>query len=86
MDLKVRVYVNFAGVGVNFQTVTVTLFRYRFFFILISLSTKVPIIIHTKFQPNIQSHSEEKVDFNGFAISSIGSHLGFSTRLTFTGL
>ena len=40
----------------------------------------------SKFQPNIPSHSGEKVDFNGFAIFSIGRHLGFSTMLTFAGL
>ena len=33
----------------------------QIFFILISLGTKVPLIIHTKCQPNIQSHSGEKV-------------------------
>ena len=32
-------------------------------------------MLHTKFQPNIPSHSGEKVDFNGFAILSISSHL-----------
>ena len=42
--------------------------------------------MHTKFQENISSHSEEKVDFNGFAIFSISGHLGFSTRLNLTGL
>ena len=56
------------------------------FFILISLNTKVPVILNRKFQPTIPSHSGEKVDFNGFAIFDIGGHLGFSTRLTFTGL
>ena len=59
MDLKV-------SVDVNFQTVIVTLFRCRFFFILISLSTNVPLLIHTKLQPNMQSHCGVKVDFNGF--------------------
>ena len=83
MDLKARVDVNFARVDVNFQTVIVTEFRYRFFFILISLSTKVSLIIHTKFQLNIPSHSGEKVDFHGLAIFSIGGHLGFLTRLPF---
>ena len=86
MDLKTRIDVNFARVDVNFQTVIVTEFRYRFFFILISLSTKVSHIIHTKFQLNIPSHSGEKVDFHVFAIFSIVGHLGFSTRLPFTGL
>ena len=55
-------------------------------FILIPLSTKISLKIHTKFQPNILSHSGDNVDFNGFAIFSIGGHLGFSTRLHFTGL
>ena len=40
-------------------------------------------MLHMKFQPNISSHSGEKVDFIGFAIFSIGGHLGFSTRLNF---
>ena len=34
-----------------------------------------------KFQHNIPSHSEEKLDFIGFAIFSIDGHLRFSTRL-----
>ena len=86
MDLKAQVDVNFARADVNFQTVIVTLCCCRYFFILISLSTKVPLILHTKFQPNIPSHSGEKVDFDGFASFCIGSHLGFSTKLNFTGL
>ena len=45
-----------------------------------------PIYITYKFQPNIPSHSGGKVDSNGFATFSIDGHLGFSTRLTFTGL
>ena len=45
-----------------------TLFRYRIFFILKSLNTNVPIILHTKFQPNIPCHSGENVDFIGLAI------------------
>ena len=32
-------------------------------------------MIQIKFQPNIPSHSEEKVDFIGFAIFSIDGHL-----------
>ena len=56
MDLKARVDLNFAKVEVNFQTVIVL----QIVFILISLSTKVPLIIHTKFQPDILSHSREK--------------------------
>ena len=43
-------------------------------------------MILTKYQPNILSHSRETVDFNGFAICSIGGRLGFSTGLIFTGL
>ena len=55
-------------VNVNFQTVTAT----DCFFNLISLNTKVPLILHIKFQPNIQSHSGENVDFIGllFLIST----------------
>ena len=60
--LKARVDVNFARVEVNFQKIIVTNSATDFF-VLISLSTKVPLIIHTKFQPNIPSHSGEKVDF-----------------------
>ena len=58
----------------------------QIYFTLISLTPKVPVILHIKFQPHIPSYSGEKVDFNGFAIFSIGGHLGFSTRLTFSGL
>ena len=58
----------------------------QIYFTLISLTTKVPVILHIKFQPYILSHSGEKVDFNDFTIFSIGGHLGFSTMLTFSGL
>ena len=40
-------------------------------------------MLHTKYQPNIPCHSGEKVDFASFAIFSIGSHLGFSTKAEF---
>ena len=40
-------------------------------------------MLHTKFQPHKHSGSREKVDFIGFAIFSIGDHLGFSIRLNF---
>ena len=40
-------------------------------------------MIQAKFQPNVSSHSREKVDFIGFAIFNTGGHLGFSTRLNF---
>ena len=66
MDLNARVDVNFARGNVNFQTVTVTLFCYNcfcFFFILISVNIKDPLILHTKFQPNIPSHFGE-MDLN----------------------
>ena len=85
MDLKARLYVNFAMVDMNLQMGIATKFR-NIFFTLISLNTKVPLILQTKFQPNIPSHSGEKVDFNGYAIFSTGSHLGFLTRLNFTSL
>ena len=55
----------------------------HFFFHLIILKTKVPLMLHTKYQPNIPSHSGEKVDFTSFAIFSISSHLGFSTKRNF---
>ena len=38
---------------------------------------------HTKFQPNIPSHSGENADFTGFAIFSISRYLEFSMRLDF---
>ena len=59
-----------------------TSFRYRFFH-LISINIKVLLILHTKFQLNIPSHSGENGDFNSFAIFSNGGHLEFSTRLNF---
>ena len=37
-------------------------------------------MLHTKYQPNIPG---ENVDFISFAIFSIGSHLGFSTKRNF---
>ena len=48
------------------------------------MNIKVLLILHTKFQPNIHSHSGENGDFIGFAIFSNGSHLEFSTQLNFT--
>ena len=53
------------------------------FFNLIILKSKVPLMLHTKYQPNIPCHSGEKVEFTGFAIFSFGSHLGFSTKWNF---
>ena len=82
MDLKPRVDVNFARVDINHCD----LFPLQIFFILISMCIKVPLILHIKFQQNIPSHSGGKVGFHGFAIFSISGHLGFSTRLTSTGL
>ena len=40
-------------------------------------------MLHTKYQPNIPCHSGEKVDLIGFAIFSIGSHLGFRDQAEF---
>ena len=40
----------------------------QIFFIFISLNIQVPLILHTKFQPNVLSQSGKNVDFNGFAI------------------
>ena len=45
---------------------------------------KVPLVLRTKFQPNIPSRSGENNDFISFAIFSNGGHLEFSTRLNFT--
>ena len=56
----------------------------QIFITLISINIKVPLILNTKFQPNISSHSGENDDFISFAIFSNGGHLEFLTRLTFT--
>ena len=53
------------------------------FFNLKILKGKVPLMLHTIYQPNIPCHSGEKVNFIGFAIFSIGSHLGFSIKRNF---
>ena len=84
MDLNARVDINFARVDVNFQTVTETYFRYRFFFYFDIINIKVLLVLHTKFQLNIPSHSGENGNFNSFAIFSNGGHLEFLTRLNFT--
>ena len=47
------------------------------------MNIKVLLILHTKFQPNIPSHSGENDDFISFAIFSNGGHLEFSTQLNF---
>ena len=54
------------------------------FFILIPINIKVPLILHTKFQPNIPSRSGENDNFISFAIFSNGCHLEFSNQLNFT--
>ena len=46
-----------------------------FFFNLIILKSKVPLMLRTKYQPNIPCNSGEKVEFIIFSIFSIGSHL-----------
>ena len=56
----------------------------QLFFILIPINIKVLLLLHTKFQPNIPSHSGENGDFNSFAIFSNGGYLEFPTRLNFT--
>ena len=43
----------------------------QIFFILIILKTKVPLMLHTKFQLNIPSHSREKVDLMVLAFSAL---------------
>ena len=48
-----------------------------------SIGIKVPLILHTKFQPNILNHSGENDDFISFAIFNNGGHIEFSTRLNF---
>ena len=48
------------------------------FFHLINLKSKVPLMRHPKYQPNVPCHSGEKVDLTGFDIFSIGSYLGLS--------
>ena len=54
----------------------------QIFFVLISINTKVLLILHAKFQPNIPSHYGENGD--SFTIFINGGHLEFSTRLNFT--
>ena len=61
MDLHARVDVNFTRVDENFKS-HCDLFCYKIF-ILISVNTKVPLILHIKFQPNIPSHIGE-MDLN----------------------
>ena len=51
------------------------------FFNLKILKSKVPVMLHTKYQPNIPCHSGVKVDLIGFAVFSI--NLGFSTKRNF---
>ena len=87
MDLKARVNVNFARVDIYFQNGHCDLINSAIdFFILISVNTKIPVILHTKFQANIPSHSGKQLISMVLLFFSISSHLGFSTRLTFTGL
>ena len=45
-----------------------------FFFILVILIIKVPLMLYTKFQPNIPCGSGEKVDFIGLAIFRNSGH------------
>ena len=56
----------------------------QIFFTLISINAKVPLILHTKFQPNIYSRFGENDNFISFAIFTNDGHLEFSTRLNFT--
>ena len=53
------------------------------FFHFIILKSKIPFMLLTKYQPNITCHSGEKNVSTGFAIFSIGYHLGFSTKRNF---
>ena len=65
MHLNARVHKCFARIDVNFQMVTVTQLCNRFFFILILLNIRVPLILHTKFQPNIgEIDLNARVDVN----------------------
>ena len=70
--------------GLKFSNSHCDLILLQIFFILISLITKVPLILHTKFQPNILCYSGENADFIVFAISSTGGHLEFLIRPNFT--
>ena len=47
----------------------------QIFLAFIFLNIKVRLMIGTKFQPNILSRSEEKVDFIGCVIYGSGCHL-----------
>ena len=65
MLLNARVHKYFARIDVNFQMVTVTQLCNRFFFILILLNIRVPLILRTKFQPNIaEIDLNARVDVN----------------------
>ena len=59
------------------------MFFFIFIIILISFNAKVPLILHTKFQPNIPSHSGGNVDSIGVGIFSICGHLGILTTAEF---
>ena len=83
MDLNARADVNILGSTSIFERSLRPNYATDFF-ILISINYKVPLILHTKFQPNILSRSAENGDFISFAIFSNGGHLEFSTRLNFT--
>ena len=84
MDLNAWVDVNCFRVDVKFSNSHCDLILLQIFFILVSLSIKVPLILHTKFQPNIPSRSGENGNFNSSAIFNNGGNLEFSTRLNFT--
>ena len=53
----------------------------QFYFHSDNSKIKIPLMLCTKFQPNIPSGSGEKVKFAGLAIFSISGHFLFSTRL-----
>ena len=69
MALNASFDVNFARVDVNFQTVT-----FLFHFDTCISQHKLPLILHTKIQPNIPSHFVEidlnaRLDLNGFRVN-----------------
>ena len=72
---------NFARVDVHFQTVTVTSICHNFFFILIPISSKVLLILHTKFQPNIPCHFGEMDLHAWYDVIFLGSRENFQTAI-----
>ena len=65
--LQARIDINRHFVRVDVHTGFIQSLSFQNLFILYFLKTKVPLMHHTKFQPNIPSHYGAKVDFIDFA-------------------